>query len=68
MSLKEKQIFIVEGLPEVSSVLSRRLLRKFGSVFGVFNADEIELKEVEGVGEIKAKKIRDVIDSQYEEI
>ncbi len=68
MSLKEKQLFIVEGLPEVSSVLSRRLLRKFGSIFGVFNADEIELKEVEGVGEIKAKKIREVIDSQYEDI
>src|SRR5690606_30010294 len=49
MNLKEKQLFIVEGLPEVSSVLSRRLLRKFGSVFRVFNADEIELKEVEGV-------------------
>ncbi len=68
MNLKEKQLFLVEGLPEVSSVLSRRLLRKFGSVFRVFNADEIELKEVEGVGEIKAKKIREVIDSLYEEI
>ena len=68
MSLKEKQLFIVEGLPEVSSVLSRRLLRKFGSIFGVFNADEIELKEVEGVGEIKAKKIREIIDSKYEDI
>jgi len=68
MSLKEKQLFIVEGLPEVSSVLSRRLLRKFGSIFGVFNADEIELKGVEGVGEIKAKKIREIIDSQYEDI
>ncbi len=68
MSLKEKQLFIVEGLPEVSSVLSRRLLNKFGSVLGVFNADGIELKEVEGVGEIKAKKIRDVIESKYEEI
>ena len=68
MNLKEKQLFIVEGLPEVSSVISRRLLRKFGSVFRVFNADEIELKEVEGVGGIKAKKIRGVIDSPYEEI
>jgi len=68
MSLKEKQIFIIEGLPEVSSVLSRRLLDKFGSVFGVFNADEHQLKEVEGVGEIKAKKIKEVIDSKYEDI
>ena len=68
MSLKEKQLFIVEGLPEVSSVLSRRLLRRFGSIFGVFNADEMELKEVEGVGEIKAKKIRDIIDSKYKDI
>jgi len=68
MSLREKQLFIVEGLPEVSSILSRRLLQKFGSVLGVFNADEIELKEVEGVGEIKAKKIREIVDSLYEEI
>jgi len=68
MGLKEKQLFIVEGLPEVSSVLSRRLLRKFGSILGVFNADEIELKEVDGVGEIKAKKIREIIDSKYEDI
>ncbi|NMC76232.1 MAG: DEAD/DEAH box helicase family protein [Candidatus Methanofastidiosa archaeon] len=68
MNLKEKQIFIVEGLPEVSSVLSRRLLNKFGSILGVFNADESELKEVEGVGEIKAKKIREIIDSPYKEL
>ena len=68
MGLREKQLYIIEGLPEVSSILSRRLLKKFGSVLGVFNADEIELKEVEGVGDIKAKKIREVIDSQYEEI
>ncbi|KYC46365.1 MAG: ATP-dependent RNA helicase SrmB [Candidatus Methanofastidiosum methylothiophilum] len=68
MSLNEKQLFVVQGLPDVSSVLSRRLLRKFGSVLGVFNADELELKEVEGVGDIKAKKIREVIDSKYEEI
>jgi len=68
MGLREKQLYIIEGLPEVSSILSRRLLKKFGSVLGVFNADEIDLKEVEGVGDIKAKKIREVIDSQYEEI
>lgn len=68
MSLREKQLYIIEGLPEVSSILSRRLLKKFGSVLGVFNAGEIELKEVEGVGDTKAKKIREVIDSQYEEV
>lgn len=65
MSLKEKQIFIVEGLPDISSVLSRRLLEKFGSILGVFNANENELKQVEGVGEIKAKKIREIIDAEY---
>ena len=49
-------------------MFQRRLLKKFGSVLGVFNAGEIELKEVEGVGDTKAKKIREVIDSQYEEV
>ena len=34
----------------------------------IINAEEIELKEIDGVGEVKARKIREIIDSKYEDI
>ena len=65
MSLNEWQRFVVESLPNVSSVLAKRLLEQFGSVEAVFEADEEELQEVEGVGELKAKRIREIIEGKY---
>lgn len=66
MSLNEWQRFIVESLPNVSAVLAKRLLAHFGSVEKVMNAQEKELQEVDGVGELKAKKIREIIRGKYE--
>ena len=66
MSMPEKQQFIVESLPNVSAVLARRLLEHFGSVQNVVNAGEFELKQVEGIGAVKAREIRQVVKSQYE--
>lgn len=54
---------IVAGLPGVSEVMSKRLLRHFKSVSGVFNASEEELMKVKGIGEMKAKALRKLIDS-----
>lgn len=67
MLLSERQRYIIESLPEVSAVLARRLLKKFGSVQAVINASEKELMEVEGIGEKKAAKIRETIKSTYNE-
>ncbi|MGB9577060.1 MAG: ERCC4 domain-containing protein [Candidatus Micrarchaeia archaeon] len=64
-SLEELQRFVVEGLPGVGPVAAKRLLEHFGSVQGVFEADEDELQEVEGIGEEKAKEIRRVVSSRY---
>ena len=66
MTLSEKQQFIVESLPNVSGVLARRLLEHFGSVQKVINAGEFELKQVEGIGEVKAREIRQVVKGKYE--
>ncbi len=65
MSLKERQQFIIEGLPNVSAVLAKRLLDYFGSVKNVINASLAELKRVEGIGEKKAKAIKEVIEAKW---
>lgn len=56
---------VVEALPMVGPKLARALLTHFGSVRAVMNASEEELKEVEKLGEKKAKVIRALIDYQY---
>ncbi|MCE5213603.1 MAG: DEAD/DEAH box helicase [Methanobacterium sp.] len=65
LSLQEHQIFIIESLPNVGPVTARKLLEKFKSVKGVINASEQDLTEVEGIGKIIARKIREVIDSGF---
>jgi ERCC4-related helicase/ERCC4-type nuclease len=66
MTQKELQEYIVSALPGVGATLARPLLKRFGSVGGVVNAKEEELREVEMIGEKKAKKIRDAIEGKYE--
>jgi Fanconi anemia group M protein len=65
-SLNREQEFLLAGLPKVSTVLARRLLKKFGSPAAVFAAGEDELKETEGVGDVLAKRIREVLSKKYE--
>ncbi len=66
MERPRQQEYIVAGLPFVSSTLSRRLLEHFGSVRKVFNARPERLMKVEKIGEKKARKIWDIINSDYE--
>ena len=65
MSTMERQQFIVEGLPNVSSVLAKRLLAHFGSIKDIVNATEEELREVEGVGKNIASSIIEILTSRY---
>lgn len=65
LTLKKQQESVIAGLPGVNITLARRLLRKFGSVEGVFNATEEELTEVQGIDEKKAGEIRRVITALY---
>ncbi|WP_456393944.1 DEAD/DEAH box helicase [Thermococcus sp.] len=67
LTLAERQRLIVEGLPNVSATLAKRLLKHFGNVERVFTATEEELKEVEGIGKKKAREIRKVITAPYVE-
>jgi Fanconi anemia group M protein len=65
MSLKERQQFIIEGLPGVSATLAQRLLDHFGSVEAVMKASEKELCKVKGIGGTIAKEIIEVVKGGY---
>jgi len=66
-TLSHNQEFLVAGLPNISNVLSRRLLKHFGTVRDVYDATPEELMKVEGIGKEKAKKIWDLINVGYQE-
>jgi len=65
MSLREHQQFLIEGLPNVSSIIAKRLLSHFGSVKDIMNASEDELKQVRGVGKNIANDIIKLLNSDY---
>ncbi|RLI58878.1 MAG: hypothetical protein DRO67_10315, partial [Candidatus Asgardarchaeum californiense] len=65
MSYQERQQFIIEGLPNISSVLAKRLLDYFGSVRDIVNASEEELRKVDGIGKNIAHEILEVLNKQY---
>jgi Fanconi anemia group M protein len=65
LSLQEQQLFIIESLPNIGPVNARQLLKKFGSVKRIINASKEELTSVDGIGNITAEKIIDVVDSGF---
>lgn len=65
-ALKDQQLWLIAGLPGIDRKMSKRLLDEFGSPEAVFTASEEELKNVKGVGEITAKRLRDVLTEEVE--
>jgi len=66
LTLGEQQRFVVESLPLVGPKMAKSLLKKFGSVKGIVNAQSKELQEVENMGQKKAKLVRQVLLSKFE--
>lgn len=65
VNIKEQMEYLVSSIPSVGPALAKDLLNKFGSVKGIVNASEEELKKVEGVGDKIASKIKEISDSEY---
>ena len=65
LSFKDQQEYIVGSFPSVGPSLAKELLKKFGTVEKIVNATEDELKEVDLVGEKKAKTIKDIVGKMY---
>ncbi|MEE8431237.1 MAG: ERCC4 domain-containing protein [Candidatus Desulfatibia sp.] len=62
--LKSKQLYILQGLPQVGPKLAKRLMKHFKSVSNVMNASVQTLTEVDGIGKVTAEKIRAVLDAE----
>jgi Fanconi anemia group M protein len=63
--IPEQQQFILEGLPNVSAVLAKRLLQNFGSIKDIVNASEDELCSIQGIGKNIASEIIKILNSEY---
>lgn len=63
-TLRELQLYLLSGLPHVERTTAEKLLAKFRTPQRVFSSSAAELMEVEGIGEVKAKKIREVLSKE----
>ncbi|MFC4540882.1 DEAD/DEAH box helicase [Halosolutus amylolyticus] len=64
-TLAEQQEYVVSSIAEIGPVTARSLLEEFGTVEAMMIATEDELQEAEGVGQVTAERIREVIGSEY---
>ncbi|GAB3666749.1 DEAD/DEAH box helicase [Halopiger thermotolerans] len=65
-TLAEQQEYVVASIAEIGPVTARSLLEEFGTVEGVMIATEDELQEADGVGQVTAERIREVVGSEYQ--
>jgi len=65
VNLGSRQEFLIAGLPNVNTKLSRSLLKKFKTPKRVFSAKEDRLMKVEGIGKEKAKRIWELLNKEY---
>ncbi|ESS06418.1 MAG: ERCC4-type nuclease [uncultured archaeon A07HB70] len=64
-TLDEQQEYVVSAVGEVGPVTARALLSDLGSVEAVMTAGEERLMSVDGVGEVTASRVREVVGSDY---
>jgi Fanconi anemia group M protein len=65
-SINQEQEFVVAGLPNISTVKAKNLLKHFQTPQKLFAASEDELQKVDGIGPLLAKKIYRLITRKYE--
>jgi ERCC4-type nuclease len=56
-----KQLFFLQGLPNIGPERAERLLRSFGSVMKILNAGDDALLKVKGIGKTTVREIRAVL-------
>ena len=65
LTLKEQQEYVVSSLPNVGASLAKELLKQFGTIKSIVNASDEDLKKVDGIGDKKAARIREVLESEH---
>ncbi|WP_323191336.1 DEAD/DEAH box helicase [Halostella sp. PRR32] len=64
-TLAEQQEYVVSSIADVGPVTARSLLEQFATVEAVMTARKDDLTEADGVGEVTAERIREVVGSEY---
>ena len=57
--------YILSGFPGVDTVTSRNILAEFGTLEGIFSAEQKDLQKVKGVGPKIAGRIRRLLTTRY---
>ncbi len=65
-TLPEQQEYVVASIADIGPVTARALLETFESVQAVMTASKDELMETQGVGEVTADRIREVVAEVYD--
>ena len=52
---------MLSSLPGIGEKTAIRMLEKFGTPLNVFSASSIELSKISGLGELRAKKIKKIL-------
>lgn len=60
--IKSWQVYILSSFPKIGPTLAERLLRKFGSLKAVINAQAVELLRVEGMTEERVKLFKKIVE------
>jgi len=63
-NLQHQQLSVLGSLPGVGEKLAVRMLERFQTPLGVFNATTADLAKVEGLGQARAKKIKAMLQKQ----
>ncbi len=61
----EQQEYLISSLPGVGPTLAKPLLERFGTIKNIVNAKTDELKQINNIGEKKAKDIQKLLTEEY---
>ena len=64
-TLAEQQEYVVGSVADIGPVTARALLAEFKTVEAVMTARKDDLMDVDGVGEVTADRLREVVGSEY---
>lgn len=63
--IKELQEHFISGLPGVSTVLSKRILKEFKNIKKFVCAKENDISRVKGIGKKLAKRLHEILNEEY---
>ncbi|WP_435117770.1 DEAD/DEAH box helicase [Halolamina sp. C58] len=64
-TLAEQQEYVVGSVADIGPVTARALLEEFKTVEAVMTAKKEDLMDVDGIGEVTADRLREVVGSEY---